>query len=81
MRHTLGAGMRPMRRGKCVVDVDVRELREFGGERRIVLLLLGVIAGVLQHQDVAARHAVLRLLRHHADAVLGEAHALAEHFA
>ncbi len=78
MRHALGAGMRAVRRGERVVDVDVGEFRQFGGEGGVVLFFLGVVAGVLQHQDVAARHALHRLLGGDADAVLGEADTLAK---
>ena len=57
----------------------IGQLRQFGGEAGIVLFFPGVKAGVLQHQHVAARHALDRLLRHDADAILGEAHPLPQH--
>ena len=50
MGEPLGRGMRAMRGGEGVVDVDVAELGEFGDEGRIVLLLALVEAGVLQQQ-------------------------------
>ncbi len=81
MRHALGAGVRAMRRGKGVVHIDIRELCHGSGHAGIVLLLLGVVAGVLQHQQVAARHSLDRLLGRHADAVLGKAHPLSQHLA
>ena len=81
MRHPLGTGVGTMCRGKRVVHIEIGELRERRREARVVLLLLGVETRVLQHQHVAPRNALGRLLGQHADAVLGEAHALAQHFA
>ena len=51
--EALGRGMRAMRGREGVVDADVAELGERGDESRIVLLLAGVKAGVLQAEDVA----------------------------
>ena len=53
MRHALGAGVGAVRRGERVVDEDVGQLRQGGGEGRVVLFLLGMEAGVLQHQHIA----------------------------
>ena len=43
-----GRGVRAMRRAERVVDVDVGERRERRGERRVVLLLFGMEAQVLE---------------------------------
>ena len=53
LRHALGGGVRAVRRAERVVDVHVPERRQLAGERRVVLLLLGVEADVFQEHDVA----------------------------
>jgi hypothetical protein len=55
-----------------VVDPDVAEAGEFGREIRIVLLLAGVEAGVLEAEDVATAHGLRGRLRLRADAILHE---------
>ena len=50
-------GVRPMGRPERVVDVDVGIRRQRGGERRVVLLLLGVEAEVLEEEHLARRGA------------------------
>ena len=67
-----GRSMRAVRGREGVVDPEVAELGEFGDERRVVLLLALVEAGVLQQQDVAGLHRRDRGLGLRADAVLGE---------
>ena len=69
--------MRAVRGREGVVDVDVAELGEFGDERRIVLLLALVEAGVFQAEDVAVLHRSHGLGRGFADAVVGEGDRLA----
>ena len=54
--EAFGRGMRAVRGGEGVVDIDVAELGERGDEGRIVLFLAGVEARVLQAEDVAGLH-------------------------
>ena len=51
--EALGRGVRAVRGGKGVVDPEVAELRQLRDERRVVLFLAFVEAGVLEAQDVA----------------------------
>jgi hypothetical protein len=44
--------VRAVRRAKCIIDVCVSELRQIGGQLGVVLRLAGLIANVLQQQDV-----------------------------
>ena len=67
-----------MRRREGVVDVDIAELRELLDERRIVLFLFLVEAGVLQQQHVAVLHRGDSLFGSLADAVVREADVLLE---
>ena len=53
-----GGGMRAMGRAERVVDVDVGVRRQGRGERRVVLLLLGVEAEVLEEQHLARPQAL-----------------------
>ena len=54
VRDALGAGVGAVRRAEGVVDVDIAELGQLLGERRIVLLLFGVVAHVFQQQGLSA---------------------------
>ena len=76
VRDALGRGVRAMRRAERVVHVDVGERRQLLRERRVVLLLLGVEADVLeQHDDrppSPAPAAIGRFGAGSADAVVGE---------
>ena len=72
MREAFGRGMRAVRGREGVVDADVAELGERGDESRIVLLLAGMKAGVLQAEDVAVLHRRDRAFGDLADAVVGE---------
>ena len=53
--HALGGGVRAVRGAERVVDVEVAQRGEFLGERRIVLLFLGMEAQILEQQDFAGR--------------------------
>src|SRR4029079_437241 len=77
--EAFGRRMRAVRGGEGVVDPDVAELRKRGDERRIVLLLFLVEAGVLETEDFAVFHGGDRLLSDLADAVVGETDATADH--
>ncbi len=72
MREALGRGVGAVRRREGVVDVEIAERRHLGRERRIVLLLAGVIAGVLHQDHPAGRQRVDRRPGGRADAVVGE---------
>ncbi len=61
-----------MRGREGVVDVELAEACELIGECRIVLLLAGVEAEVLEQEDAARLERRDRALRRLADAVLGE---------
>ena len=52
-RHAFGRSMRAMRRAERVVHVNIRDLGQLLGERRIVGFLFVVVADVLQQQHVA----------------------------
>ena len=65
-------GVRPMRGPERVVDVDVGVGREGRGEGRVVRLLLGVEAEVLEHQDLAGSEALDRVLRADPERVAGD---------
>ena len=52
--HAGGGGVRPMRRAEGVVHVDVRQAGELRREGRVVLLLLGMEAEVLEQHHLAA---------------------------
>ena len=76
-----GRRVRAMRRAERVVDVDVGEFGELPGKRRIVLLLLGVEAQILQEDDAAATACLGdRFLRRLADAVGREHHRVLQQF-
>ncbi len=72
MRQPFGRGVRAVRHREGVVDENVAELGERGDESRIVLLLAGMEAGVLQADDVAVLHRRHRMLGGLADAVVDE---------
>jgi hypothetical protein len=55
-----------------VVDPDVAELRQLGHEGRVVLLLAGMEARVLEQQDVARLHRLDGAVCRGADAVVGK---------
>ena len=78
MCDAFGAGMGAVGGGERVVDEDVGQFRQIGGEGGIVLFLAGVEAGVLQHQDIAARQQFDGLFGGGAGAVLDEADSLAQ---
>ncbi len=67
-------GVRPVRRPERVVDVDVRVGGEGRGEGRVVLLLLGVEAQVLEEQDLAGSQPLDRVLRADPERVAGDRH-------
>jgi len=71
--------MGAVRRGEGVGDEDVAELDHLGGQRRVVLGLTLVEAGVLEHQNVAVLHGGDRLLGFRPDAIGSEGDRLAEH--
>ena len=71
-------GVRAVDGAERVVDVDVRERRERRGERRVVRLLAGMEAQVLEQQHVAIGKRVHGLLGDRADAVGRELDAGAE---
>jgi hypothetical protein len=50
---SLGAGVGPVGGAERVVDVDVSQLVERPGELGIVLCLPGLVAHVLEHEDVS----------------------------
>ena len=77
--EAFGRGMRAMRGGEGVVDVDVAELRERRDEGRIVLFFFFVEARVLETENVAVLHRGDGLLGDFADAVLGKADRPVEH--
>ena len=76
--HAFGRGMRAMGRAERVVHINVGDLRQLLGKRRVVLLLLVVIADVLQQQHVAGLHRGHGLLDLLADAIVHERHRFAE---
>ena len=67
-------GVRPVRRPERVVDVDVGVRRERRGEGRVVRLLLGVEAQVLEQQHLARPEALDRVLRPDPERVAGDRH-------
>ncbi len=67
-----GAGVRAVRGGERVVDVDVGEPGQLLGHDGIVLLLAGVEPGVFEHQDLAGLQLGDGFLGDRADAVVGE---------
>ena len=73
-----GRGVRAMRGPERVVDVDVGIRRQRGGERRVVLLLLGMEAEVLEEEDLARAEALDGVLRADAERVAGDRHVAAE---
>ncbi len=77
MRQAFGRGMGAMGGGKGVVDIDVAEFGHLCDQRRIVLFLALVEAGVFQQQQIAVRHFGDRSGSLVADAILGEADRLA----
>ena len=70
--EAFGRGVRAVRGREGVVDPDVAELGECGDEGRVVLLLAGVEARVLEAEDVAGLHRGDRAFGLLADAVVGE---------
>jgi hypothetical protein len=66
------AGMRPMRRAKGVVHVEIAQLRERFGERRIVCFFARMEANVLQQCDIALVHVRDDLFRDLPDRVVAE---------
>src|SRR5664279_3295097 len=72
MREPFGGGVRAVRHREGVVDENVAELGDRGDESRIVLLLAGIKACVLQADDVAVLHRRHRALSGLADAVVNE---------
>ena len=77
MGHRLGGGVGAVRRAEGVVHVEIAQRGELPGQRRIVLLLAGPEARVLDESDAAAgqppRH------RHAGGQVLDELERDAEH--
>ena len=63
-----------MRRSERVVDVDVRVRGERRREARVVRLLLGVEAQVLEEQHLTRPEALDRVLRAEAQRVPGDRH-------
>ena len=68
----LGRGMGPVRHGKGVVDVEIPQRGQIGGEGGVVGFLFGVEAQVFQHADFAVLHGVYHGPGLGADAVGGE---------
>ena len=73
-----GRGVRSMGRPERVVDEDVGVRRQGRGEGRVVRLLLGVEAQVLEHQDLARAEALDRVLRPDPERVAGDRHVAAQ---
>ena len=71
-------GVRAMRRPERVVDVDVGVRRERRREVRVVGLLLGVEAQVLEQEDLARPHPLERVLRAEPERVAGHRHVPAQ---
>ncbi len=61
-----------MCRRKGVVDVEIAERREAAGESRIVLLLAGVEAQILEERNLARRQRRHDAFGRRADAILGK---------
>ena len=61
-----------MRDRESIVDINVAELGELCGKRRVVLLFAGVEAGVFQAQNFAGLHGGNGLFGDFADAVFGK---------
>ncbi len=80
MRDPLGRSVGAMRGREGVVDIEIAELGEFGGESRIVLFLAFVEARVLEQENVAVLHRRDRFRRDVADAVGGEGDRTAKDF-
>jgi hypothetical protein len=72
--------MGAVHRAERVGDVRLAQRRQCLRELRVVLLLLGVKADVLQQQHAAGRQPFHRLLRGRADHLRGEGHRGAEQF-
>jgi hypothetical protein len=77
----LGAGVGAVRGAERVVDVEVGEVGQRGGELRIVRLLLGVEAEVLEHQQVARTQLLDGHLDSGSERVAGHPHRAAEELA
>ena len=71
---TFGGRMSAVRGAKRVVHIHIRHLCQLFRELRIVGLLLGVVADVLQQQNVAGLQDFHRLLHLLADAIVHECH-------
>ena len=73
-RQAFGRGVRAVRRGECVVDIDVAELCKLIDEGRIVLLFLFMEARVFEKQHVAVLHRGDGFVRSCANAIVRECH-------
>ena len=73
-RARMGAVRGPER----VVHVDLGVVRELAGERRVVLLLLGVEAEVLEEEELAVAQPLHGVDRADAERVAGDRHVAAE---
>ena len=69
-----------MRRAEGVVHIDIRNLRQLFGKRRVVGFLFVVITDVFQQHHVAVLHRGHGLLDFFADAIVHKRHGLAEQF-
>ena len=68
----LGRGMRPVGRGKCVVDIDIAKCGQRGGNIRVVCLLPGMETQVFQERHLARAEIGNDRMCGIADAVLRE---------
>src|SRR5690242_15039527 len=72
MRQGFRRGVRAMGGREGVVDIEVAERRERLGEARVVLLLFGMEAEILEEGDIAGLQRSDDALRRGADAILGK---------
>ena len=77
--EAFGGSVRAVRRREGVVDPDVAELCQLGDERRIVVFLFFMEAGIFQTKDVAVLHRRDGLFGDFADAIVGEGDRLLDH--
>ena len=70
--HAFGRGVGPVRRAEGVVYVQVRDLRQFLREHRVVGLFLTVIADIFQQQEIPGLERVCRFLDLFANTVIDE---------
>src|ERR1051326_7662039 len=77
MRQPLGRGVRAMRRGEGVVDVEVAQRREPARERAVVPLFLRMEPEILQECHVARLHGRDDALSFWTNAILRESDGLA----